>query len=73
MEQVKHVRFHPSIPKRYTYVLEFKERIPSKKWYTDPTQCAQQGLSYGTAKYGEEKLLNVHVMENDKIIESWKK
>lgn len=68
-----YVRYHPSIKiKRYTYVVEVKEMIPSKHSYTDPVKCAQEGLCFAQAKYGEN-LLNFHVLENEKRIESWKK
>lgn len=57
---------------RFTYTLEVREFIPSKRSFTDVYQCVDQGMRYGTAKF-RDKLLNIHIYENDKRIDSFKK
>lgn len=73
MTQTKHARYHPSIQiPKFTYVLEVKEYVPSKKSYNSAEACADEGLSYGLAKYGQDKLINVYVLQNDKAFAAWK-
>lgn len=73
MEQLRHSRVHPSMVKRYVYVVEYVEKLPSKKSYADPKQCAQEGLTYAKAKY-KDNLLKVHVLDDkNNLLETWHK
>ena len=67
---MEHARYHPSIAK-YTYVVEYREKKPSKKSYTNVQECADAGLQYGSSNFGK-KLINVSVLENGKVIGSWR-
>ena len=66
MEQA---RYHPSIA-IYTYIVEYVETIPSKKSYREAQGCAVVGLQYGKARFGC-RLVNVRVLKDGKVIESW--
>ena len=66
---MEHVRYHPSIAK-YTYTIEYLEKLPSKKKYADAKECAMAGLQYGQARFGNN-LINVRVLKDGQVIESW--
>ena len=66
---MEHVRYHPSITK-YTYRIEYVEKLPSKKNYIDARECAMVGLQYGKARFGSN-LINVRVLKDGKVIDSW--
>ena len=66
---MEHARYHPSIAK-YTYKIEYVEKQPSKKNYVDARECAMAGLQYGKARFGND-LINVRVLKDSKVIESW--
>ena len=65
---MEHIRYHPSIAK-YTYRIEYLEKLPSKK-NTDAKGCAMVGLQYGQARFGNN-LINLRVLKDGKVIESW--
>ena len=65
---MEHVRYHPSIAK-YTYRIEYLEKLPSKK-NADAKECAMVGLQYGQARFGNN-LINLRVLKDSKVIESW--
>ena len=67
---MEHVRYHPSIA-RYTYVIEYEERLPSKKSYREAQECAKAGLEYGQARFAS-RLKNVKVLKDGKVIDSWR-
>ena len=62
---------HPSMAAKYSFVLEAKLLEPSKRSYATPEEVADIGLRQGMAKF-KDKLLNVYVMEGDRIIGSYK-
>ena len=62
---------HPSIAAKYTFVLEAKLLEPSKQSYNTPAEAADIGLRQGMAKF-KDKLINVYVMEGDKVIGSYR-
>ena len=62
-------RYHPSIA-RYSYIVEYVEKLPSKKSYTDIQECAKAGLQYGTSRFGK-RLVNVKVLKDGKFVEAW--
>ena len=72
MDPRQHAAYHPSISCKYTFVLEVIERIPSKRSYNTAQEAAEIGLSQGMGKY-KDKLVNVHVMKDQEVLESWKK
>ena len=47
---VQYARYHPMIA-QYTYLIEYIERIPSKRNYLDPQECAKAGLQYGKTRF----------------------
>ena len=68
-KKMEHVRYHPSIAK-YTYRIEYLEKLPSKKNYADAKECAMAGLQYGHARFGNN-LINVRVLKDGQVVESW--
>ena len=66
---MEYARYHPSIAK-YTYVVEYVEKKPSKKSYVSAQECADAGLQYGKSTFGK-RLVNVSVLEDGKVIGSW--
>jgi hypothetical protein len=52
-------------------VLEVAEKIPSKHSYVTAKEAADVGLRQGLEKY-KERLINIHILEGDKAIGSWK-
>ena len=75
MDPLKHVVYHSSVKGKYTYVLEIKERIPSKYSFEDAKVCADHALRIAESKH-KGKLLNIHIFLDDKPVESlrnWKK
>ena len=58
------------VDEKYTYVIEHVSHLPSKRSYDSLEECARAGLSFGQAKFGE-KLVDVKVMQDGKIIASW--
>ena len=46
------------------------EKLLSKKNYVDARECAMAGLQYGKARFGND-LINVRVLKDGKVIESW--
>ena len=65
-----HVRYHPSIAK-YTYLVEYVEGLPSKKSYREAQECAEAGLKYGKARFGD-RLINIKVLREGKFLDSWR-
>ena len=66
---MEHAKYHPSIA-RYTYRIEYLEKLPSKKNYGDAKECAMAGLQYGQARFGKD-LIDVKVLKDGKVVESW--
>ena len=66
---MEHVRCHPSTAK-YTYRIEYLEKLPSKKNYLDAKECVLAGLQYGQARLGKD-LIYVRVLKDGKVVESW--
>ena len=71
MEQLRHAGYHPTIKGKYSYIIEYCEQIPSKRSFNSDQECAQQAVQFAEAKY-KEKLINIHIMRDDKLIESLK-
>jgi phosphoribosyl 1,2-cyclic phosphodiesterase len=71
MEQLRHAGYHPTIKGKYSYVIEYKERIPSKRSFNSAEECAELALQIAESKY-KEKLINIHILMDDKHIESLK-
>lgn len=71
MEQLKHCAYHPSIGQKYTYLIEYIDKLPSKKSYDSAQECADEGLKTARTRFGE-KVVNVHVLCGDKRLDSWK-
>ena len=65
---MEHARYLPSIAK-YTYRIEYVEKLLSKKNYVNAQECALAGLQYGKARFGN-KLINVRVLKDGKVVES---
>ena len=42
-KNMEHARYHPSITK-YTYRIEYVEKLPRKKNYVDARECTMAGL-----------------------------
>ena len=71
MEQLRHACYHPTIKGKYSFVIEYKELLPSKRSFNSAQECAQQAMRIAECKY-KDKLINVHIMLDDKHIESLK-
>ena len=71
MEQLKYAGYHPTIKGKYTYIIEYSERIPSKRSFNSAQECAQQAVQFAESKY-KDKLINIYIMRDDKLIESMK-
>ena len=71
MEQLRHAGYHPTIKDKYSYIIEYSERLPSKRSFNNARECAQQAVQFAEAKY-KDKLINIHIMKDDKHIESLK-
>ena len=66
---MEHAKYNPSNA-RYTYRIEYLEKLPSKKDYADAKECAMAGLQYGQARFGKD-LIDVKVLKDGKVVESW--
>ena len=66
------VRAHPDISGQYTFVLEYKVTEPSKRSYNTPQEAADIAMRQGLEKHGAN-LLNVHILKDQQVIDSWKK
>ena len=72
MDPMQFASFHPSITtSRYTFTLEVIERVPSKHSYKTAQEAADIGLRQGLEKY-KDKLVNVYIIKDEKVIGSWK-
>ena len=71
MDPRQYAAHHPSIASKYTFVLEVVERLPSKRSFTTAQEAADIGLRQGQQKY-KDKLLNVYVLEDQRVLTSWK-
>ena len=56
---------------RFTYVIEYVKKIPSKRSYSNIQECADVAMSFGQSKFGE-KLLNVKIVNDGQVIASWR-
>ena len=59
---MENARYHPSIAK-YTYRIEYVEKLPSKKNYVDARESAMAGFQYGKARFVND-LINVRVLKD---------
>jgi len=72
MDPMQYVSYHPSInTSKHTFTLEVIERIPSKHSYKTAQEAADIGLRQGFEKY-KDKLVNVYIMKDEKVLGSWK-
>ena len=55
---------------KYTYVVEYLEKIPSKKSYLDAQECAEAGLSYGKSRFAN-RLVTVRILKDGEVTVSW--
>ena len=55
---------------KYTYVVEYLDKIPSKKSYIEAQECAEAGLSYGKSRFAN-RLVAVKVLKNGNVMHSW--
>lgn len=55
---------------KYTYEVEYIEKIPSKKYYEDAIECANAGLQYGQSRFAS-RLVKVSLLRDGQIIDSW--
>ena len=54
----------------YTYVVEYVEKLPSKKSYVTAQECAEAGLCYGKSRF-VNRLVAVKVLKNGTVTHSW--
>lgn len=71
LRQLLHCKYHPTI-KTYTYTIEYVQTIPSRQSFSDPRHCAQVALQHAVHDYGIDRIVNIHVLLENKVIESWK-
>ena len=54
----------------YTYVVEYVEKLPSKKSYVTAQECEEAGLSYGKSRFANH-LVAIKVLKNGTVTQPW--
>lgn len=71
MEELNFVFSNLNVKNGYSYTLEIKSRIPSKRSFNNWIQCSEEGWSYGLKTYGSKLLSVVISCEQQKIVDTY--